>query len=577
MAQQNLQDTDTGPVAKDKIQGNFTELYAGVAQAESDAIAAAAADATSKANAAQSAAIATAATDATTKANAAQSAAIAAASTDATTKANAAQAAAIAAAATDATAKANAAAAASVPLTQKGAANGVATLDGNSKIPAAQIPDIAISDYLGAAANQAAMLALAGQKGDWCVRTDFGTTWIITGSDPTVLGGWTQLSYPTAPVTSVAGKTGAVTLAPADVGLANAENKTFAVGVADATAAADSKTTPVDADSIPASDSAASGALKRFTWANIKSALGSLFASRGAVASSGLTMATARLLGRNTASSGAVEEITLGTNLSMTGTTLNATGGGSPGGTDGQIQRNSGGSFAGSNISQDAAGRITVAAGTQTTAGSALNLSYTANGAGQEINGLTVQATNTASATTSMPVNIRVGASALFTARRDGVFFFGQPASGNVALAFANNVEFHTAGFYGARRQFFRFNGDINVMNEGGFSIAPGAAGDNAGDVALCRESAGLFRVVVNPDQTTDYRDLKLRNLIATQLIQTTALTVATLPAAASWPGAEAYVTDANAPTVGSTVASGGSGRARVSSNGTNWIVTAVI
>ena len=51
----------------------------------------------------------TAATDATTKANAAQSAAISAAATDATTKANAAQSAAISAAATDATTKANAA------------------------------------------------------------------------------------------------------------------------------------------------------------------------------------------------------------------------------------------------------------------------------------------------------------------------------------------------------------------------------------------------------------------------------------------------------------------------------------
>ena len=40
-------------------------------------------------------------------------------------------------------------------------------------------------------------------------------------------------------------------------------------------------------------------------------------------------MATGKLLGRNTASTGAIEEITLGTNLSMTGTTLNATGGGS--------------------------------------------------------------------------------------------------------------------------------------------------------------------------------------------------------------------------------------------------------
>ncbi len=50
--------------------------------------------------------------------------------------------------------------------------------------------------------------------------------------------------------------------------------------------------------------------------------------STGAVTTSGLTMSTERLLGRNTASTGAIEEITLGTNLSFSGTTLNATGGG---------------------------------------------------------------------------------------------------------------------------------------------------------------------------------------------------------------------------------------------------------
>lgn len=47
----------------------------------------------------------------------------------------------------------------------------------------------------------------------------------------------------------------------------------------------------------------------------------------GAYTASGMTMATARLLGRNTASTGAAEEITLGTNLSFSGTTLNATAG----------------------------------------------------------------------------------------------------------------------------------------------------------------------------------------------------------------------------------------------------------
>jgi hypothetical protein len=48
----------------------------------------------------------------------------------------------------------------------------------------------------------------------------------------------------------------------------------------------------------------------------------------GAYTAAGLTMAAARLLGRNTAGTGAAEEIVLGTNLSFSGTTLNATGGG---------------------------------------------------------------------------------------------------------------------------------------------------------------------------------------------------------------------------------------------------------
>ena len=41
------------------------------------------------------------------------------------------------------------------------------------------------------------------------------------------------------------------------------------------------------------------------------------------------SMSTNKLLGRGTAGTGAIEEITLGTNLSLSGTTLNATGGGS--------------------------------------------------------------------------------------------------------------------------------------------------------------------------------------------------------------------------------------------------------
>jgi hypothetical protein len=105
-----------------------------------------------------------------------------------------------------------------VPTSQLGVNSGVATLDSGGKLTAAQIPAISIVSYLGAVGSQAAMLALVGQQGDWCTRTDLGTTWVISGADPTQLSSWTQLSYPTAPVISVNALTGAVTLSASDVG-----------------------------------------------------------------------------------------------------------------------------------------------------------------------------------------------------------------------------------------------------------------------------------------------------------------------------------------------------------------------
>jgi hypothetical protein len=84
-------------------------------------------------------------------------------------------------------------------------------------IPTAQIPAIAITEYLGNVASESAMLALVGDRGDWCLRSDLGTTWVLSADDSTLLASWTQLLYPTAPVTSVAGRTGAVTLNNTDI------------------------------------------------------------------------------------------------------------------------------------------------------------------------------------------------------------------------------------------------------------------------------------------------------------------------------------------------------------------------
>ncbi len=73
--------------------------------------------------------------------------------------------------------------------------------------------------------------------------------------------------------------------------------------------------------------------------------------SGGPITSTGnitTSMNTNKLIGRGTASTGVMEEITLGTNLSLSGTTLNASGGGgTPGGLDTQVQFNDSDTFGG--------------------------------------------------------------------------------------------------------------------------------------------------------------------------------------------------------------------------------------
>lgn len=114
------------------------------------------------------------------------------------------------------------------------------SLDGKAdlvggKLNTSQLPDLAVTQYLGTAANQSAMLVLMGQRGDWCIRTDDGKVYIVTGEPSSTLGNWTSMSYPTAPVLSVAGRTGSVTLSSGDISGLGALATLSSVGTAQIT------------------------------------------------------------------------------------------------------------------------------------------------------------------------------------------------------------------------------------------------------------------------------------------------------------------------------------------------------
>jgi hypothetical protein len=106
-----------------------------------------------------------------------------------------------------------------VPLTEKSAANGVASLDASGKVPAAELPDISITSTQ-VVANQVDMLALTAEVGDVAVRTDVNKTFILTASPSSTLANWQELLTPTDSVLSVDGLTGAVDLSGVYLGLA---------------------------------------------------------------------------------------------------------------------------------------------------------------------------------------------------------------------------------------------------------------------------------------------------------------------------------------------------------------------
>ena len=93
----------------------------------------------------------------------------------------------------------------------------VPVLDSNGKLNSSVVPAIAITDTF-VVNSQSAMLALSAQVGDICVRTDLKKSFILKTAGASTLANWQELLTPTDAVSSVNGKTGAVTLSASDVG-----------------------------------------------------------------------------------------------------------------------------------------------------------------------------------------------------------------------------------------------------------------------------------------------------------------------------------------------------------------------
>ena len=98
-------------------------------------------------------------------------------------------------------------------ITGLGAANGIATLDSNGQVPSTQLPSYVgdVLEYMNVAA-----FPTTGVAGKVYVETTGNTTYRW--------GGTAYVKITSGEVSSVAGKTGAVTLTKADVGLSNVDN-----------------------------------------------------------------------------------------------------------------------------------------------------------------------------------------------------------------------------------------------------------------------------------------------------------------------------------------------------------------
>ena len=143
-------------------------------------------------------------------------------------------------------------------LSEKNAVSGYAGLDASGKINPSQLPALAITDTF-VVASESAMLALStAEVGDIAVRTDINKTFILKTTGYATLANWQELLSPTDLVSSVFGRSGAVTAQANDYTFAQIGSKPTTLGGYGITDAQ-----PLDADLTAISGLSADGLLRK--------------------------------------------------------------------------------------------------------------------------------------------------------------------------------------------------------------------------------------------------------------------------------------------------------------------------
>ena len=97
-------------------------------------------------------------------------------------------------------------------------ANGIPSLDANTKIPSVLLPAISFTSVLVAnSATQMQNIGTTSLKGTVVVRTDISKTYILSIDNSTSLNDWIEMLNPGAPVQSVNGKLANVSLTSSDI------------------------------------------------------------------------------------------------------------------------------------------------------------------------------------------------------------------------------------------------------------------------------------------------------------------------------------------------------------------------